>query len=154
VPHLRRRVTMIMQGTTPRSLSWLGLCAVLGLGTLLPLAPVQAQSKPAGADEQSEPQDSRDQQLEVLRKAIRILEEQTTTEKAKPTGNPAEIDDAKAALKRATNQLDAKRREFEEAAKRHHEAAARLARLEGRPVPPMVVVPPQVGKDKVHVYTS
>jgi beta-lactamase regulating signal transducer with metallopeptidase domain len=44
VPHLRRRLTMIVQAQTPRSLSWPGCLAVLGLGfALLPLVPVQAQ---------------------------------------------------------------------------------------------------------------
>ncbi len=42
VRHLRRRLTMIMQGKTPRSLSWAGLLAIVGLGVLL--LPVQAQT--------------------------------------------------------------------------------------------------------------
>jgi beta-lactamase regulating signal transducer with metallopeptidase domain len=41
VRQLRRRLTMIMQARTPRSMSWAGLCAVLGLGLLL--LPLQAQ---------------------------------------------------------------------------------------------------------------
>jgi beta-lactamase regulating signal transducer with metallopeptidase domain len=48
VYHLRRRVTMIMRGTTPRALSELGFVAVLGLGALLlPLLPSWAQ-QPSG----------------------------------------------------------------------------------------------------------
>jgi beta-lactamase regulating signal transducer with metallopeptidase domain len=44
VDHLKRRMTMIMQGTTPRALTWSGLLAVLGLSaTLLPLSPTWAQ---------------------------------------------------------------------------------------------------------------
>jgi beta-lactamase regulating signal transducer with metallopeptidase domain len=44
LPHLRRRLTMIVQAKTPRALSWPGWLAVLGLGlVLLPLAPVRAQ---------------------------------------------------------------------------------------------------------------
>jgi hypothetical protein len=40
-------MTMIMQGTTPRALTWKGLLAVLGLSALLlPLAPTWAQQKP------------------------------------------------------------------------------------------------------------
>src|SRR5262249_27229012 len=47
VPHLRRRLTMIVQAKTPRSLSWPGCLMVLGLGLgLLPLVPVQAQPAP------------------------------------------------------------------------------------------------------------
>jgi beta-lactamase regulating signal transducer with metallopeptidase domain len=45
VPHLRRRLTMIMQGKTPHSLSWAGCLVVLGAFALLPLLPVQAQDK-------------------------------------------------------------------------------------------------------------
>lgn len=41
---LRRRVTMIMQGSAPRSLSWGGLLGVLGLGAfLLPVVPIWGQ---------------------------------------------------------------------------------------------------------------
>ncbi len=48
VHHLKRRMTMIMQGTTPRALTWSGLLAVLGLSaTLLPLSPTWAQQRPA-----------------------------------------------------------------------------------------------------------
>jgi bla regulator protein BlaR1 len=44
VNDLRRRVTMIMQGTTPRALTWSGLLALLGLGGfLLPVMPTWAQ---------------------------------------------------------------------------------------------------------------
>src|SRR5207253_1304395 len=35
VRHLRRRLTMIMQGKTARSLSWTGVLAIMGLGVLL-----------------------------------------------------------------------------------------------------------------------
>lgn len=42
--HLKRRLTMIMQGKTPRGLGWTGLLAMLGLSTLLlPLSPTWAQ---------------------------------------------------------------------------------------------------------------
>jgi beta-lactamase regulating signal transducer with metallopeptidase domain len=44
---LKRRLTMIMRGTTPRSLSVAGLLGVLGLGAmLLPLVPTWAQADP------------------------------------------------------------------------------------------------------------
>lgn len=43
---LRRRVTMIMQGTTPRALGWSGLFGVFSLGALLlPIVPVWADEK-------------------------------------------------------------------------------------------------------------
>jgi beta-lactamase regulating signal transducer with metallopeptidase domain len=44
VHDLRRRVTMIMQGTTPRALTWGGVLALFGLGAfLLPVMPSWAQ---------------------------------------------------------------------------------------------------------------
>ena len=44
VADLKRRLTMIMRGTTPRTLGWRGLLAVLGLGALLlPLLPASAR---------------------------------------------------------------------------------------------------------------
>lgn len=58
---------MIMNGNTPKSLSAAGWLAVLALGLLLPLVPVNAQ--------QQSP-DPRDQQIETLKKVIQALEEQ------------------------------------------------------------------------------
>jgi bla regulator protein BlaR1 len=61
--HLKRRMTMIMQGTTPRALTWSGLLAVLGLSaTLLPLSPTWAQrpeneETPASAPDKPEARD-------------------------------------------------------------------------------------------------
>jgi hypothetical protein len=52
VHHLKRRMTMIMQGTTPRALTWKGLFAVLGLSAiLLPLAPSWGQQRPTLEEE-------------------------------------------------------------------------------------------------------
>jgi len=49
VHDLRRRLTMIMRGTTPRALTWTGLLVVLGLGAfLLPVLPTWAQDDPFG----------------------------------------------------------------------------------------------------------
>jgi hypothetical protein len=49
VSDLKRRLTMIMRGTTPRALSWPGCLAVLALGAFfLPLLPaLQAQDSPS-----------------------------------------------------------------------------------------------------------
>jgi beta-lactamase regulating signal transducer with metallopeptidase domain len=48
VHDLRRRVTMIMQGTTPRALTWSGLIGLFGLGAfLLPVMPTWAQEETA-----------------------------------------------------------------------------------------------------------
>jgi beta-lactamase regulating signal transducer with metallopeptidase domain len=48
---LRRRLTMIMCGTTARALSWLGLIVVLGLAAVaLPFMPTWAQTEPAAVE--------------------------------------------------------------------------------------------------------
>src|SRR5438132_13752579 len=55
---LKRRLTMIMRGTTPRTLSAAGSLAVLGLAAvLLPLYPSWAQTgqRPNGSEEQQAP---------------------------------------------------------------------------------------------------
>jgi beta-lactamase regulating signal transducer with metallopeptidase domain len=69
VSHLKRRLAMIMQRNTSRSLSWAGLGAVLVLALLLPLFPARGQPAPGV-------QESRDQQIEALKLAIKLLEEQ------------------------------------------------------------------------------
>jgi beta-lactamase regulating signal transducer with metallopeptidase domain len=47
VRHLRRRLTMIMRGTTPRTLGWTGSLGAMALaGVLLPIAPTWAQKPP------------------------------------------------------------------------------------------------------------
>jgi beta-lactamase regulating signal transducer with metallopeptidase domain len=74
VPHLRRRLTMIMNGNTPKSLSSAGRLAVLGLGLLLPLVPVQAQQP-------QDPKNDRDQQIEQLKKVLQALEQQKHAER-------------------------------------------------------------------------
>ena len=46
--HLRRRLTMVMKGTTPRSLGWTGSLGALALaGILLPVSPIWAQKDDA-----------------------------------------------------------------------------------------------------------
>jgi hypothetical protein len=71
-----------MQGKTPRSLSWAGGLAVLGLGVaLLPLS-VQAQQTAAPVP-QARPDDAkgnRQDKIDILKKAIKILEEQEKAE--------------------------------------------------------------------------
>ncbi len=70
VSHLKRRLTMIMQGNTPRSLSALGWMIVLGLGLfLLPLAAQAQQPFQKGGDE-------KDQEIKALKQQLRAAEEQ------------------------------------------------------------------------------
>jgi beta-lactamase regulating signal transducer with metallopeptidase domain len=63
VSHLRRRLTMIMQGNTPRSLSALGWVMVLTVGLcLLPLA-ARSQTAPGSEDDQEEAQVVQDDEM-------------------------------------------------------------------------------------------
>lgn len=65
VSHLRRRLTMIMHGNTPKSLSATGWLALLGLAVLL--LPVAAQA-------QQPSDDAREQEIRKLKETIRALE--------------------------------------------------------------------------------
>jgi beta-lactamase regulating signal transducer with metallopeptidase domain len=80
VSDLKRRLAMVMQGRTSRSLSWAGLGGVLALGLLsLPLFPARGQV-PAGTQPATGVRESRDEQINVLKEAIRVLEEQKRQE--------------------------------------------------------------------------
>jgi beta-lactamase regulating signal transducer with metallopeptidase domain len=69
--HLRRRLTMIMQANTPRSLSALGWIVVLGIGLfLLPVA-AQAQAPAKQRDE------DRVREIKILKDKLRALEEKS-----------------------------------------------------------------------------
>jgi beta-lactamase regulating signal transducer with metallopeptidase domain len=79
--HLKRRLTMVMQGNTSRSLSWTGLGLVLALGLLLlPLFPAQGQVQPTS---QPAPKDDRDREIDALKKAIEVLENEKRQEPAR-----------------------------------------------------------------------
>lgn len=70
---------MIMQGTTPRSLSLGGCLLVMGVGTLLLIRlPLQAQ-QPASAGSQRE-KSSTDEQINALKHAIDVLQQQKSAE--------------------------------------------------------------------------
>jgi hypothetical protein len=122
---LRRRLTMIMQGKTPRSLSWAGFLAIVGLGVLL--LPVHAQA----------PRGETEQQIEKLKQALRTLEEKHKLELADgdvaKKASAEEIAKAKAEADALGKVADARRKAFEAAALRHQQAMARLAKLEGKP---------------------
>jgi beta-lactamase regulating signal transducer with metallopeptidase domain len=70
---LRRRLTMIMRGKTPRKLSGSGLVIVLGLGAfLLPILPTRAQPQPEEeqrVQRDNDEQDRREEQARVERQA-------------------------------------------------------------------------------------
>jgi beta-lactamase regulating signal transducer with metallopeptidase domain len=134
VPHLRRRLTMIMQGKTQRSLSWAGGLAVLGLGVvLLPLS-VQAQA-PVPQVRPNDAKGSRQEKIEILKKAIQILEEQEKAERKKtpePKKESPEVGKVLTEAKAAAAEVEAKRRELLKAQAKLDQILRRLAELQGK----------------------
>lgn len=78
VQHLRRRLTMIMQGNVSRSVSWTGCCTILGLAAMmLPLLAVRAQDAPRRPPADTPPEAGRrdrDREIEELRRKLIELE--------------------------------------------------------------------------------
>src|SRR5262249_55519062 len=79
VNHLKRRVTMILRGSSQPSLTWVGLAALLGVGLLLPLLPVRAQTESIQRNLEAELKARRQQQAKQAedkrRELERLLEE-------------------------------------------------------------------------------
>src|SRR5262249_17241176 len=89
VRHLRRRLTMIMQGQSSWSLSWRGCLVLVGLGLLLlPLLPIRAQAPGRSSDADT------DRRIQELKKAILDLEAARATEKqgTKPNDRRSEVE--------------------------------------------------------------
>jgi bla regulator protein blaR1 len=152
VSHLKRRLAMILQGKPSRSLSWVGFSLVLGLGLLLlPLFPAQGQTTSA----QSAPttKDSRDQQIEALKKAIEVLEHQKNEDAARiyygalnaqyrttSTGTwstPTEAashrkaEDLEAELRKLEGMLAVKKKEVQELEAKAHDLRVKLKTMDG-----------------------
>jgi beta-lactamase regulating signal transducer with metallopeptidase domain len=142
VPHLRRRLTMIMQGRTPKSLSWVGGCAVFGLGLLLlPAVPLWAQVGPDKLPTKGQPGEktNRKEKIEILKKAIQILEEQERAEEGKKAPdqkkNEAQIKKVQAEVKALAREVEVRREELQKAEARLKAALGVLAKL-GAKLPP------------------
>jgi bla regulator protein BlaR1 len=108
VADLKRRLAMIMRGTTPKTLGWRGGAAVVGLGALLlPMLPawVQAQA-PAKAEAKTEV-------------------------KVEDPPSPADLEKARAELKSLEAVLEQRKADMAEAAARVEAARARVRRDEG-----------------------
>jgi predicted metal-dependent hydrolase len=73
IADLKRRLTMIMQGNTPRSLTWPGCLAVVALGlTILPMLPSLHGEPPAKEEEREQIEEAE----KALEKAKQVLERQ------------------------------------------------------------------------------
>jgi beta-lactamase regulating signal transducer with metallopeptidase domain len=130
VADLKRRLTMIMRGTTPRALTWPGCLAVLGLGVLLlPLLPAWGQAQDTGQDKK-----------EVIAVFGGRGGAASDLEKAK-----AELDRAQAELRKKQAELEKARARLEELtrAERLRVRVRRAAEAAGRgrdPVPASTVI--------------
>jgi beta-lactamase regulating signal transducer with metallopeptidase domain len=128
VSHLRRRLTMIMQGKTPRSLSWAGCLVVLAAVALLPMLPVQAEDKDKILHRvdviRTDAKDgSIDSEIARLKEQIKALEEKKKAEQAK-----AQIDLKKleAEAQQLRQQIEVKRRELAQLQKRYGDVTLEL----------------------------
>ncbi|HXG12624.1 MAG TPA: M56 family metallopeptidase [Gemmataceae bacterium] len=124
VHDLKRRLTMIMCGTTPRSLTWggcLGL-AVLGL-VFLPVLPTWAQTKETQEKVEQRPQTEQAarEAKEEFRKAV--IEDKERAE---------QVDKARAQVKEIAENIEKMRRQLQEAEAQLRKAQERLAALEGK----------------------
>src|SRR2546422_422059 len=121
---------MILQAQPARSLSWAGCLVVAGLGLfLLPLVPVQAQQTAKDPPAQKE---SVDQQIEILKKAIMILEQQKATDKAKAAPkqpDPAELKKAQEDVAAIARELEVRRGELKALEQKYAIALGHLAKL-------------------------
>jgi beta-lactamase regulating signal transducer with metallopeptidase domain len=120
VRNLQRRVTMIMRTSRPAQLTRLGLATVLGIGGLgLAFGPALAQDRkdqPPREERRGDP-------------GPKDRPDGPPRERDRERGGNKEIDEARAAVEKA--------RQFaHEAMMRLQEAEARLAKLEGRSLPP------------------
>ena len=115
-PILKRRLTMILRGTPPRTLSTAGLFGVIGLGALLlPIVPTWAQD-PAPRPE---------------RKEIKIVEADTVKFFQADPKKAEEVEKARLELKKLADEMNRMHEQFRNAQKHFEEAAKKLAQLEG-----------------------
>jgi hypothetical protein len=72
---LRRRLTMILRGTTSPKMTVLGLAALMAAGALVPLLPSWAQQGPDRADERNREQNQAARDLERAQKEVARIEQ-------------------------------------------------------------------------------
>lgn len=157
IRHLRRRVTMIMQGNTPPGLSRTGLLTVLGLGLLiLPLVPAwgqqqsdkqrqEAQEQQRRAEEQERrareerdraEQNERRARQEFERGRQRAEEEQQAQRQPGERGRTPPVDDMRRRVEMLTAELEHTKARLEQITtelKRAHEQLAEADRQRGGP---------------------
>jgi bla regulator protein BlaR1 len=131
VSDLKRRLTMIMRGATPRALCWREGLAVLGLATLLPLLPTLARAEP---EESNLPVPAARSDVDTY--VARLDEKASDGDKAKDElerlvdEKARDVEKAKAELKQLEAELQRKVREVREVSQRLKEAAEKIHRAE------------------------
>jgi WD40 repeat protein/beta-lactamase regulating signal transducer with metallopeptidase domain len=100
VPLLRRRLTMIMRGTTPYALSKASLLAILGLAVLLPVRPTWAENLVSDDPSPSRQEGTAPKDLAEARRKVKESKAQVEAQKA-------QLDAAHAALQVAQKRLQA-----------------------------------------------
>ncbi len=138
VHNLRRRVTMILRGTTPRTLTWAGLLAVLGLAAvLLPLTPSWAQQPPVDR-ERAEAERRRAQEAEEAARAAqreaqerRRAVEREALERDRAAAQGAGRDDVQAEMNRLRADIERMRDQMMAAERRMRELQERAGGREG-----------------------
>lgn len=124
VADLKRRLTMIMRGTTPRAMTWRGLVAVLLVaGLLLPALPVWAQQ----GDKDSAAA------LKELREKLAELEKKLGRPAEAPRVDADALKKAEAELAEAQAALKKKAAEMEDLAKKVADATAKVVKAGGKP---------------------
>jgi beta-lactamase regulating signal transducer with metallopeptidase domain len=118
---LQRRLTMIMRGTTPQSLTRTGLLVLGGLGlALLPLMPGLAQTQA--------PKDARAVE-DAERRQLELAQAERDFALAVQLGDEAKAQQLQAELERARQELEARRRDLEARAEAIQRALIRAREL-------------------------
>jgi beta-lactamase regulating signal transducer with metallopeptidase domain len=141
VDHLKRRLTMIFSGMTPKGLSWAGRLTVFALAcALLPLAPAPAQDAPAPPPPPTVLPPAGAQIVELRGEAlpsgvetvvVGIVDDDDEKDKDKDKGKKTDEDPTGDKTK-ARAELDKARAELKAAEEQLAKAAKRVAELQGR----------------------
>jgi beta-lactamase regulating signal transducer with metallopeptidase domain len=127
VHDLRRRLTMIMHGTTPRALSGPGLALVLGLGlVLLPLLPTWAQGQAPDPRPRPEARPGAEQK----RFADDVLADEAQVQADRAERRGSELSKARRETDELKREVERMREQLERATKRLEAAQRRLASLQ------------------------
>jgi beta-lactamase regulating signal transducer with metallopeptidase domain/flagellar motility protein MotE (MotC chaperone) len=138
VSDLKRRLTMIMRGATPRALCWREVLAVLALASLLPLLPTLARAEPEESDAPKQPVKQEDvKKTFTFRFDDKSDDKPDAKKSGRRTGFTFQIDDtspdieaAKQELKKLEAELQQKLAEVREASQRLKVAAEKIHRVE------------------------